>query len=206
MILAAFPQPSLTQWGAYQAAFDYFNSVLFDGSLPQCILNFSRSARYRGFFAWERWHNEEQDIHEISLNPDLLDDPLIQTMSTLVHEMAHLWKFEFGKKQSRSGYHCREWATKMVEIGLQPFNINKPEKQTGFKVSHLIISGGRFEVAFNAMPEEFAIPWKSKPFQATTSPSRSDKVKYTCGCPHNVWGKSGLYLICFECKQPFIEY
>lgn len=206
MTLTIDPQkPSLNQWGTYQAAFDYFNGVLFNDNLPHCILNFSRSARYRGFFASRRWHNQEHHIHEISLNPDLLDEPLIQTMSTLVHEMCHLWKYEFGKTQTRSGYHCREWANKMIEVGLMPFNVKDPKKQTGFKVSHVIVTDGRFEGAFHVIPEKFAIPWKSKPFLIAKSSSRSDKVKYTCSCSHNVWGKTGLAMFCIECERPFIE-
>lgn len=228
MTIASNASPSYEQWSAYQLAFDFFNAALFDSQLPRCILNFSRHARCYGFFAPERWHNQSQYTHEISLNPDMLDKPLIESMSTLAHEMCHLWKFEIGKEKRRSGYHCKEWAAKMLQIGLIPFNIKNPEKQTGFQVSHWIQPDGRFEIAFNLMPEEFCIPWRSKPFLSaqdnpprlgkpprngapcpTTLPTNGEssrrKIKYTCSCPCNVWGKPGLQFTCNHCRKMFVE-
>ncbi|MDZ8260605.1 SprT-like domain-containing protein [Nostoc sp. ChiQUE01b] len=198
--------PSLEQWSAYQSAFDYFNSVLFEGKLPRCILNFSRHAHCYGFFAPTRWQNKELITHEISLNPDEFKRPLLNTMSTLVHEMCHLWKFEFGKKAHTPGYHCKEWAAKMVAVGLIPYNINQPEKQTGYKVTHQIVAGGRFEDAFKKIPPAYLIPWQSTPFLYAKSKRASrDKVKYICSCLCNVWGKSGLQITCNACGQRFQE-
>jgi hypothetical protein len=85
--------PTRSQFNAYRAAFDYFNGELFGGELPRCILNFSRkSKRNLGFFAPLRWEREDGRTHEISLNPDVLKRPIADTMGTLVHEMAHLWR------------------------------------------------------------------------------------------------------------------
>ena len=42
-----------------------------------------------------------------------------ETCSTLVHEMCHLWQAHFGK-QRKPGYHDKQWAAKMLEIGLMP--------------------------------------------------------------------------------------
>jgi hypothetical protein len=46
-------------------------------------------------------------------------------LSTLVHEQAHLWQHHFGKP-GRGRYHNREWAAKMVEIGLIPSATGEP--------------------------------------------------------------------------------
>src|SRR5262245_13930890 len=105
--------PTGAQYGAYSAAFDDFNRHLFGGLLPRCMLSFSRkSRRVLGFFAPERWEHRGERTHEISLNPDLLFRPIKDVMSTLVHEMAHLWQEELGQP-SRGGYHNTEWANKM---------------------------------------------------------------------------------------------
>jgi predicted SprT family Zn-dependent metalloprotease len=199
--------PTHEQWQAYQAAYDYFNEALFEGKLPRCILNFSRRSHSYGFFAPTRWQNKQNITHEISLNPDQLKRPLVNSMSTLVHEMCHLWKHEFGKKKQTSSYHCKEWAAKMVEIGLMPYNINRPERQTGYKVTHRIAEEGPFTKAFTTMPSAYLIPWQSSiPLRPTAHKQRGDKVKYTCGaCHSNVWGKSGLLLTCNGCQQPFQE-
>jgi predicted SprT family Zn-dependent metalloprotease len=124
-------------------AFDYFNAALFGGELPRCILNFSRhSNRANGFFAPERWSRGTEHTHEISLNPDLLNRPLLACMSTLVHEMAHLWQHAEGKP-SRRTYHNAEWAQKMEDVGLMPSHTGEPGgRRTGQKMSHYVIEGG----------------------------------------------------------------
>jgi hypothetical protein len=215
--------PTLEQWASYQSAFDYFNIVLFNGELPRCILNFSRHAKAYGFFAPVRWSKGETITHEISLNPDTFSRPLMATMATLVHEMCHLWDWEQGNTSSR-GYHGKSWADQMEAIGLMPTDTGLPGgKRTGFKVTHSIESDGLFEQAFKRMPTDYLIPWQSatiarlptkpgegeagKASKAGTQSARTrNKVKYSCpGCSLNVWGRSGLRLMCSECDRLLAE-
>jgi hypothetical protein len=203
--LATSTDPTREQWEAYTKAFNYFNRTLFGDTLPRLILNFSRHARYWGFFAPERWESPDGKTHEISINPDVLKRPAEDTMGTLVHEMVHLWQEESGKP-SRRCYHNREWADKMESIGLMPSNTGKPGgKRTGQRVSHYIIPGGPFEVGFQAMRREYLLPWTSgRPAANGRDPKDKNKVKYTCpGCAVNVWGKPGLSIICGACGEAF---
>ena len=198
--------PTDDQFGAYRAAYDYFNERLFDAKLPRCLLNFSRkSKRTRGFFAPNRWECGNGRTHEISLNPDLLKREPRLVMSTLVHEMDHLWQEEFGTP-SRSGYHNRQWADKMEQIGLMPSDTGEiGGKRTGQRMTHYIIPGGPFEAAFDAMPPEYLLPWTSGGSGRTAKPKvGSDKVRYSCPtCGANVWGKPGLRVDCGNCLVAF---
>lgn len=157
----------------------------------------------------------------------------IEWHSTLVHEMCHLWQEDFGKP-SRGGYHNRQWADKMVQVGLMPTDTGEPGgKQTGQYVTHYIIPDGRFEQVFKTLSSEDLqnLRLRYKPTLAALSAklvrigssggddggepeagaggddeSRSGKrKKYTCGCGCNVWGKSGLLLKCGLCGTDFIE-
>lgn len=160
-----------------------------------------------GYFAPERWKDEHLPLHEIALTPQSLDRQPIEVVSTIVHEMVHEWQQEYGRP-SRSGYHNKEWGNKMIEIGLHPSNTGKVGgKQTGQQMTHYVIDGGRFEIAFNAMPHEFLIPFKSRIQNESTkkSPVSKDKIKYSCNCS-NVWGKSGLTLFCANCHSDFVSY
>jgi hypothetical protein len=198
------PDPTADQFGAYGRAFDYFNRTLFGDRLPRCILNFSRHARAFGFFSPERWGCGDEHTHEISLNPDVLNRPLLDSMGTLVHEMVHLWQREFGKP-SRRGYHNAEWAGRMEEIGLMPSDTGQPGgKRTGQRVSHYVIDGGPFDAAFQAMPSECRLPWTSGQPDERGKPKRTDKVKYECiTCEVSVWGKAGLDIVCGNCGGSF---
>jgi hypothetical protein len=201
-------RPTLEQFAKYQHAWDWFNEKLFEGSLSPCLLNFSRHRGALGFFTAKRWSNGELAIHEISLNPDSLGKPLDEVMSTLAHEMVHQWQQDFGSP-SRSGYHDREWAEKMVEIGLIPSDTGEPGgKPTGQRMSHYIDTEGPFLAAFRDMPQDFVLPWISHvPVNAKlTGSSPSKRYQLKCpGCQQQVWGKTpSLNVLCGDCHETYL--
>jgi predicted SprT family Zn-dependent metalloprotease len=109
--------------------------------LPQVLVTLQRHARTYGYFSPQRFNGriDKTAVHELALNPDGFagrTDELI--LSTLVHEMAHVWQQTHGKPPRRS-YHDRQWAGKMREIGLQPSSTGEPGgKETGQSMSHYI--------------------------------------------------------------------
>ena len=130
-----------------------------------------------------------------------LDRPLAETMSTLVHEMAHQWQYQFGTP-SRGGYHNKEWGRKMKEVGLHPSNTGLPGgRETGQQMTHYVVAGAPFEAAFAAMPAEYGIPWTSGAAAAIPVAKKPEsKVRFSChGCGANAWGKPGLLIKCQPC-------
>jgi predicted SprT family Zn-dependent metalloprotease len=141
---------TITEYQGFQKAYDFFNRELFSSSLPQVLVTLQRHANARGYFSPERFSGriDKTAVHELALNPDSFigrTDEMI--LSTLVHEMAHVWQQTHGKPPRRS-YHDRQWAGKMREIGLQPSSTGaEGGKETGQSVSHYIIPGGRYAKA-----------------------------------------------------------
>src|SRR5919109_5594864 len=142
---------TITEYQGFQRAYDFFNRELFGGSLPQVLVTLHRHANTRGYFSPERFSGRitEAAVHELALNPDNFTgrtDELI--LSTLVHEMCHVWQQTYGKAP-RKGYHDRQWAAKMKEVGLQPSSTGEEGgKETGQRVSHYIIPNGRYAKAY----------------------------------------------------------
>jgi hypothetical protein len=222
-------KPTREQFNAYRGAFRHFNKELFEGQLPEVILNFSRHAKSLGFFSPNRWvaMDDATTTHEITLNPDhLLDRTARETASTLVHELCHLWRHLNGKPP-RKGYHDRQWAQRMKDLGLHPSSTGQPGgAEVGEKMTHYIVDGGPFDQAFAKLPDAHLLPWRSSAFAHNGKPcptnggdgdsDKSDppppkkqdpsKCKYTCpGCGANVWGKGGLLLDCRACEVSFVE-
>jgi len=202
--------PTETQFAAYRAMYDHFNRTVFDGSLQPVLLTFSRKANTLGCFAPMRWIKGESTTHEISLNPSYFATRTPREIaSTLVHEMAHLWQLQYGHFGKR-GYHNQEWAAKMESIGLMPSSTGAPGgARIGFRMSHYIIEGGLFAVAFDALPEECReFPWTCVEIEGSgvlgllrKKLAARSKVKYSCpSCEANAWGKPGLRLVCGECE------
>lgn len=196
---------SREQWGAYERMYQWFNSQLWKGQLASAILNFSRKNNTRGFFAPARWTRGQHRAHEISINPDLLQSRAPREVaSTLVHEMCHLWQHDHGKP-SRNGYHNAEWAREMVRVGLMPSDTGEPNgRQVGQRVTHYIVDGGPFALAYEAMPHEYLLPWLAAPEVAAKKREREakSKTKYVCpSCDANVWGKPELQIACIACSD-----
>lgn len=193
-----------TEYEGLQKAYDFFNRELFGGTLPQVLVTLQRHAGARGYFAPERFHGriEESAVHELALNPDSFagrsDE---QILSTLAHEMAHVWQQTHGRPPRR-GYHNRQWAAKMKAIGLQPSDTAEPGgKETGQKVSHYIVPKGAYARAYAKLAATgFQLHWQSAPASATAPAKRASKTKFTCpDCGQNAWAKADSLLICGEC-------
>ena len=202
--------PTKEQFSSYLKAFEYFNDSLFGGELPGVILNFSRkSKKTLGFFTPKRWQSREgdQETHEISLNPDHFKEDPKDVMSTLVHEMCHLWD-QIQEKPPTRCYHSKRWGRKMKEVGLYPSATGSPGgKEVGVKMTHYLIEGGAFDLTYEDMPEEAILPWLSwSPPDKEKKPKNKNKAKYMCECEKAVWAKPGLGGIrCDDCGEAFVQ-
>lgn len=199
--------------------FKYYNKELFKDQLPEVVLNLAQTGKTSGFFTSKKWKdNHNREVHEISLNPDFMSEKYgVEFHQTLVHEMVHLWQ-EINGKAGRLGYHNKQWSKKMTEIGLQPTdNGTANGKPTGETMTDLVIDGGNFEKAYQKLQEQrFAqievcktiSGGKSITFEPVKKPNykyAGKRSKYSCNCPANLWGKSGLKITCNACKAEFKE-
>jgi hypothetical protein len=204
-------EPTKETYDRFQDAYAYFNRALFEGQLPNCLITLQRSKRSYGYFCGDRFGRDDGLVtDEIALNPRYFRErPADKVLSTLVHEMAHLWQHHFGKP-GRGRYHNRQWAERMKLSGLQPSSTGKEGGQeTGDCVSHYIVPGGPFEMAANELLMiGFAIAWTEEPPEAAEAPvegaggpdktAKSGKrVKYTCpSCGLNAWARHRIQLVC----------
>ena len=193
------------QYEAFQRAYDFFNAEIFAGALPNVLVTMQRQAKAYGYFSPERFIGRAGDevTHELAMNPDHFGRTDEEILSTLVHEMCHLWQHTHGTSPRKS-YHDREWAAKMKEIGLFPSSTAAPGgKETGQKVSHYIVAGGPFAQAFARLQASgFELRWQSRADDQERQKKAASKTKYTCPqCNQNAWAKPGAALICGVCYE-----
>ena len=208
-----------SQYTTLQTLYDTMNGRLFEGSLPACIITLhGKNPRMLGFFHGDIYRQINSAVvtaDEICLNPSrFIDMQQVEIVSTLLHEMVHLWQHHYGKP-SRNGYHNKAWGVEMKRVGLYPSNSGElGGKETGQQMSHYIVPGGMFETLYTSMagnglllewgkgdlvvrpmlPGEPGVPGKPGEPGRPEKGKRS-KVKYSC-VEHsvNVWGKPGLML------------
>jgi predicted SprT family Zn-dependent metalloprotease len=191
------------EYRAFQQAYDFLNKELFSNSLPPVLVTLQRHAKAYGYFSPERFigRSSKEQAHELAMNPDHFGriDELI--LSTLAHEMAHVWQQAHGKAPRRS-YHDRQWAAKMKEIGLQPSTTGAAGgKETGQNMTHYIAAGGAYARAFaNLSAKGWRLDWQSVPEGIEAKKKKASKTKFTCpDCGQNAWGKPDTLLICGAC-------
>ena len=203
-------QSPVTEYITLDTAFAHFNHYLFGCTLPPVIITLQRKNHAYGYFSGDRFYGRDNDerTHEIALNPELFNGRTdTEILATLAHEMAHLWQYVHGKRPRRA-YHDKQWANKMLEIGLQPINVDHPDKMTGQKVTHEIMDGGAFaQCVADFLAQGYALRWQSASLdepkegeEKEKKERKKSKVKYTCpGCEQNAWAKPGANLFCGDC-------
>ena len=195
------------EYNALDEAYEFFNTRLFDGQLPACLITLNRHPRARGFFCADRFEHREQDqkTAEIALNPDTFQDRTDrEILSTLVHEQVHLWQHYFGKA-SRSGYHNKQWADKMEEIGLMPSSTGESGgARIGQHMTHYVLPGNRFAVAAQELiAQGFKLNWQSP--ENLRGSTKTTRAKFTCpNCQQHAWAKPSARLMCGDCQLPMI--
>jgi predicted SprT family Zn-dependent metalloprotease len=203
----AKPAPTVVVAESFYGAYHWFNAALFGGKLPDCLITMQRQRNTRGYFSQDRFgHRQDATrvLHEIALNPATFAERSdAEIISTLVHEMTHLWQFHFGTP-GRGRYHNKEWADKMEQLGLMPTHTGEPGgKRTGDRVTHYIIVGGAYDTEWQKLVTSgYVLDYQDRYRDAGPQPGKV-KHKYTCeGCKAHVWGKPGLNILCVDCHMP----
>lgn len=126
-----------------QKAYDFYNESLFEKKLPLCVLGIENRKNCKGYFQSSKFDNKGSVKHYICLNTEYWELFSVEKrLSTLVHEMCHLYIKEFGKKCC-PGYHNKEWASLMLSLGLIPTDTGKKGgKTTGYNLTQIIDPDG----------------------------------------------------------------
>lgn len=146
----------------FQQAYKFFNQRLFDGQLPYVLITLQRKHSSEAYWSPSRFAAVSGKLTgELAMNPRYLAvrSP-VEILSVLVHEQVHVWQTYFGKA-SRRGYHNRQWADKMKEVGLYPSSTDAiGGDETGEHMGHYIIDGGPFEIAAKELIDSgFVFTW-----------------------------------------------
>lgn len=205
-----------SEYDALSEAFSFFNRTLFDSRLPLVLLTLSRHGRSLGYYrnrAFTSRIEQERMTDEIALCPNTFYDQADKdVLSTLVHEMVHLWQFSFGKRISRRGYHNLEWAHRMLEVGLHPSDTGEPGgKMYGHSMSDYVIEGGPFDrAAEDLMNGGWRLGWEARTSRVSLPTglpegepqveSKQTRKKFACRrCQLAAWAKFKARLVCGDC-------
>jgi len=199
---------TITTCASLDAAFDFFNSRLFGGRLPRCVISLQRHRRAFGYFRGRRFESPDglTMIDEIALNPNRFHRGAEACLSTLVHEMTHAEQLHFGAP-SRGAYHNRQWVELMRRVGLIASSTCAPGgRQTGVSVSHFIEPGGRFELAcadlLSTGPAPLCLQQRGEPDGEARKKEASVRRPFECPtCTPPAWARGDAHIMCEACLK-----
>lgn len=110
---------------ALQAAFNAINRDFYGGELEKVIITV-KEGKKKAAFGWietaKNWKQNGIDRHEINISADYIGERTVaQTITTLMHEMVHLYNLQNGiKDTTRSGlYHNKKFKETAEAHGLK---------------------------------------------------------------------------------------
>lgn len=167
--------PTFEAYDDLERAYQHLNTDLFGGQLPGALFTFQRNKRFLGYFSRKRFQHADSKVmaDEIAMNPAYFAiRPVEAVLSTLAHEMVHQWLAHFGSG-GRRGYHNREFADKMKEIGLQTSTTGKPGgKEVGESMTQFILPDGAFILSVKRLLEtDFKLSWLDRFPEQTEYPA-----------------------------------
>ena len=200
-MLALKSPPSIETAKRLQQAFDIFNSNLFDNQLPDAMLRIERLKNANGIYRPARYSDKEgSTIACIALNSTNANErELHLLLSTLVHEMAHMYVHLIDNEGKATGGHGVEWRKLMVDLGLDPIKVGITWRQA----THSINPDGLFISVYQDHQRKLeALPWKELANDVVRGRVRGlDHTKFQCpSCGLIARAKASAELLCGNCS------
>ena len=190
--------------------YNLFNVEFFDNKLTSCVITLGKKSKAYGVYMPNRWVDKYESLNklpEIKLVSNTFKDRSTkEILSTLLHEQVHHWRSTLCDKKKTNRAHDKWWAKKMNEVGLKPYNVKDPLKETGTHCSHKIIEGGLFDIFVSNLIDngiDIKYYFEEKPKRPYTF--KRKKVTYTCSCGNSIKSFAGLNIKCCDCDTNFVE-
>lgn len=221
-----------------QTVIDELDKSFFKGAkrekIPQLVFAINNKCKscVVAFVSPDALYDKKTDtkIQYLGINPDYLDKELGYNLSTICHEICHVYENAY-IHIPRGGYHDKAWHDLMISCGLEPKYLNSSKTN----VNETIIKGGVFEKFIADFTEKYgedyfnivsysaevrrktrvALGIEDGEDDDTPHADNADKpikvynrnkIRYVCAsCGMKVWGKSGLSIHCNECDEDLEE-
>lgn len=205
--------------GQLEKMFRELNADKFDGELEMPMITIQTTPRAYGHITCGKvWHRQDgQKQYELNIGAGTLDRPIENTLSTLLHEMVHLYHLMHGIQDcSRAGtYHNSRFKEKAESVGL----VIGYDKRIGWSLISpseslldYIIEKGWSDIQIGRH-EEIRIPVGIGGNDSGTLPKQTSKMKkpsstrkYVCpACGISVRATKAVRIICADCAEILIK-
>lgn len=96
----------------FEGTFNILNKIYFEDKLPRIIITIQSSPKSYGYITVNKvWRDNEASYHEINISAEYLNRNIEDVLSTLMHEMVHLYCIVNGIADTSNGgrYHNKKF-------------------------------------------------------------------------------------------------
>lgn len=197
---------SATDWELFELAWevrwwlDFFNIAFFrEQPVPLPVISFQRT-RITNLGSYRIGRNSMGLRENINLNRAHLSRPLWEILSTLLHELCHVFEYQYFEESARTNnwYHKKGFRKKLASFGIITDNRGVHLSVTDPFV-HLLRQHG---VVF----EKWERPGKTISLPKRTKPKGKSKLKkWACACTNVRVGIKDFEAQCLKCGERFVE-
>lgn len=187
-----------------QAAFNAINRDFYNNELEKVIIT-TKEGRKKHAYGWievnKNWQQNGTARHEINISVDFLGErTVIETITTLMHEMAHLYNIQHDiKDTTRSGlYHNKEFKKTAEAHGLKVFQA----EQTGWSRTIASLNTEKW-IKENVAIKGFGVFKRTAEAESGKTTKKQSYKKYVCpACGLIVRATKECNIGCIDCGEP----
>ena len=205
-----------------ERAYIILNRVYFEDSLPEVVITIQSSQRAYGHITTEKiWKDEYDAYYEINISAEYLNRPVENIISTLIHEMCHLYAMVNNIKDTSNGnrYHNKRFKEIAEQRDLKishgqtiGWSITEPTERLRETIRQYHLDSQIDYVRMGAYKPADGSDNNGSGSGLDGSNGKPPKKKSStrklvckgCGCSVRAT-KRGIRIMCMECMQQMIE-
>lgn len=189
--------------------FRHFNTTLFDNKLPTPAITIE-SKNNKKAYGWcsvdAIWTGGESDIHEIGMASEHISRPFMETATTFLHEVIHLYNGAVANVQDTSRnytYHNSKFKKACIAHGMEYRTMTSPDKKNGWNKPELTEATYSMIKSFKVDEEAFKIGRMDLTEAKEAKKKKSSVIKWTCPCDTIIRSTKEVNVICGDCGGKF---
>ena len=199
--------------GYIEKMYRQLNADKFGGELEEPIITIQSTPRAYGHVTCGKvWKSKDNFRYELNIGAGTLDRPIEETVSTLLHEMVHIYNLMHDIQDCSRGntYHNKKFRDKATEVGL----VIEHDKKIGWSITSpsenlmdYIITQGWTDILMNRQ-ESLRITGISGGNGSSTGTTEkppkkpSSTRKYICPhCGMSVRATKDVRIMCVDCME-----
>ena len=191
---------------SFEKLFDSLNQEIFDSQLPRAIITLSPTKKAYGHYTvYDAWNVQDSPKREINMSTYDINRPIENVISTLVHEMCHMYNdLIIGVKDcSNNGRYHNKYFKKAAE---EHWLIVNKSKDYGWSTT---LPGEKLLNWIDAHPElqDIEMFRKNDDRNEKKGKRRANRFQFTYKCPNclaECKATSEITVFCIRCNHQMI--